>query len=157
MHTRVNTQNNSIDKAVVEKSIEHDNQSSMLQQLFSLSKEMLSRIKRIEDRFIQNEVAQWNARTAVGNEKRKLTQDEIFLKNIGLPFSDMDALNGFDKKLDEKDFETSVVSDMNIFIEQNIFSEKNFTMIYGHILYRYIQINILFIMQAINIFSICKL
>lgn len=132
----MNTQNNSIDncfEAVVEKSSEHDNQSSMLKQLFSLSKEMLSRIKRIEDRLIQNEVVEWNARTAVANEKRKSTQDEIFLKNIGLPFSDMDALNGFDKKLNEEDFETSVVSDMNMFIEQNIFSEKKFTMIFGHL------------------------
>lgn len=117
----MNSYTNLIDKVnLVDKSSEYGSQSSMLNHLISLSKEMLSRIKKIEDRIIQHEFAEWNTAKNV-DIKRELTQNEIFLKNIGLPFIDMDAFSGFNKSLENLDFRSSVVSHLNMSLK-NIFS-----------------------------------
>lgn len=119
----MNSNTNLIDKVnLVDKSSEYGSQSSMLNHLISLSKEMLSRIKKIEDRIIQHEFAEWNTAKNV-DIKRELTQNEIFLKNIGFPFIDMDAFSGFNKSLDKLDFRSSVVSHLNMSLK-NILSKK---------------------------------
>lgn len=73
--------------------------------LLTISKEILGRIKRLENRVLEKEI-----NSDISNLSPRMSEQEVFLKNIGLPLTGIESVNKFNDVLHSSETRKCVVS-----------------------------------------------
>lgn len=75
-----------------------------LQQLLTISKEILGRVKRLEHRVLEKEIID-----TASNATLRMSQSEMFLTHLGLPYSDVNSVIKFNDLIKNEEFKKGLV------------------------------------------------